>query len=845
MKNMMRRLVRFWKNRRRWQKAAMVLCLLAVIGVVTVYEWIFAGLPDIWALNAGMALPSTRIYDRQGRLLYQIADPKTGINQIIALSDLPPCMSQATIATEDANFYSHPGVDIQGIVRAMWINVKGGEVVAGGSTITQQVVRNLLFDPEQRAGRSLRRKLRESVLALELTRHYSREKILEIYLNQTYYGNLAYGIDAAAHAYFGKSAADLTLAECSMLAGLPQAPALYDPLTNPKSARDRQRIVLDLMVKHGYISQAQADQAYGEKLQFASTSFPEEAPHFVAAIWTQLQRDYPDALRAGGLEVTTTLDLDWQKVAQEAAQRHLDSLNHPPADEPPHNAHNAALVAMDPYTGQILAMLGSPDYSDESIDGAVNAALAPRQPGSALKPFTYAAAFDPTLPHPWTPATMILDVGTPFVTRRLESYTPANYGLVEHGPVLIREALASSYNIPAVVTLQHIGLDALVRLTTRLGITTLTDTSRFDLSLTLGGGEVRLSELTAAYAAFANGGYRIDPVYILEIRDKNGQILYQWKQPVRGQPVLDPRVTFLITSILSDNNARIPAFGPGSVLSIGRPAAAKTGTTTDFRDNWTIGYTPNLVVGVWVGNADNTPMVKVSGISGAGPIWNEFMRRVLVGLPEVEFTVPQGVVRAEVCATSGLLPTKYCPKIRDEWFIEGTVPTEKDNLYQPFTVDRRTGLLADQNTPPQDREERVYLVLPPEAHEWAIRQGIPQPPVGARLVGGETIPARLLSPDPYTIFQLSPVLPEGSQRIHLRVAVPTRAASVTYWLDGSLLVTVNQAPFDTWWPLYPGDHQLYAVVTLDDGSTITTDSIPFRVGAWIPPDQRPTSGVAQ
>ncbi|MEW6253918.1 MAG: penicillin-binding transpeptidase domain-containing protein, partial [Planctomycetota bacterium] len=457
---------------------------------------------------------------------------------------------------------------------------------------------------------------------------------------------------------------------------------------------------------------------------------------------------------------------------EDAAQRHLGRLNDPPADEPPHNAHNAALVALDPHTGQVLALLGSPDYFNERIDGAVNAALAPRQPGSALKPFTYAAAFDPQRADPWTPATMVLDVSTPFVTRRLESYSPANFGLVEHGPVLVREALASSYNIPAVVALDHIGVDALIRLLTRLGVSTLADASRFDLSLTLGGGEVRLLDLTAAYGALANGGYRVEPALLLEVRDRAGHILYEWTPPVQRDPVLDPRVTYLITDILSDNQARIPSFGPASPLNIGRPAAAKTGTTTDFRDNWTVGYTPNLVVGVWVGNADNTPMVEVSGISGAGPIWHEFVRQVLRGQPKQEFPVPAGLVRAEVCAISGLLPTPYCPRTRWEWFIDGTVPTTYDTLYQPFVLDRRTGLLADESTPPEEREERVYLVVPPEAREWAQRRGIPQPSVGAQRVGERDLRVRLLSPDPYTVFRLTPLLPPDLQRIRLAVSAP-------------------------------------------------------------------------
>ncbi len=837
-----RKLKRVWQRAKRWQKAA----FLALVGLSVVggglYAWIFAGLPSLDTLQSGVALPTTTIYDRQGRLLYQITDQRRGLNRTITLDDLPPCVVQATLATEDANFYHHPGVDVRGILRALWLNVRGGEVVAGGSTITQQVVRNLFLDPAQRQERTLRRKLREGVLALELTHRYSRDDILALYLNQTYYGNMAYGVEAAAWAYYGKSARDLTLAECAMLAGLPQAPAAYSPLTNPQAAKTRQRVVLDLMVKQGYLSAAEADRAYAEPITYAATPFPIHAPHFVAAVWTQLQRDYPEALRAGGLEVITTLDLDWQESAESVVRRQISALNNPPSGEPPHNAHNAALVALDPYTGHVLAMVGSPDYFDESIQGAVNAALAPRQPGSALKPLTYAAAFDPTQPDPWTPATMILDVRTSFVTRRQESYTPSNFGLVEHGPVLAREALASSYNIPAVVALEHVGVDALIRLATRLGITTLGDSTRYDLALTLGGGEVRLLDLTAAYGAFANGGYRVDPVYILEVRDRDGHVLYEWKPTARRERVLDPRVAFLITDILSDNEARIPSFGPGSALNIGRPAAAKTGTTNDFRDNWTVGYTPNLVVGVWVGNADNTPMVQVSGISGAGPIWHDFMRRVLRGQPKLSFSVPQGVTRAEVCATSGLLPTPYCPETVWEWFIEGTVPTEHDTLYRPFEVDRCAGevRLADANTPPECREERVYLVLPPQARDWAQRNGVPQPPAesgpAAQIVQAELSAVRLLYPDPYTIFRLSPQVPAQNQQIRLRLVTPAETVRVTYWLDGEPLATVSEAPFEHWWPLQVGVHTLYAEVTLQNGDTLTTDPVPFQVKAWSAPE---------
>lgn len=840
----MGRLRTFWRARSRRQRIGLLLGVLLALGGGLIYAWLLRDLPSVSDLEAGMALPSTRITDRYGRLLYQIADPQTGINQVIALEDLPEYLAQATVATEDANFYRHPGVDLEGVARAMWINLRGGEVVAGGSTITQQVARNLLLDPDQRAERTLRRKLREGILALELTARTSRDEILALYLNQTYYGNMAYGVQAAARAYFGKDAADLSLAESAMLAGLPQAPARYDPLSDPDAAKARQRVVLNLMARHGFITQAEADRAFDEELQYAAVPYPIEAPHFVAAVWTQLERQFPEQLYSGGLEVVTTLDLDWQRAAESAVRRHLDWLNNPPAGVPSHEAHNAAVVALDPHTGQLLAMVGSPDYADEQIDGAVNAALAPRQPGSALKPFTYAVAFDPQNARPWTAATMILDVKTPFVTRRLESYTPANFGLVEHGPVLVREALASSYNIPAVVALDHIGVDGLIRLLTRLGITTLDDPARFDLSLTLGGGEVRLLDLTAAYGALANGGRRVEPVYILAVRDRDGHLLYEWKPPAPADPVIDPRVAYLITDILSDNEARIPSFGPASALNIGRPAAAKTGTTTDFRDNWTLGYTPNLAVGVWVGNADNTPMVDVTGVSGAGPIWHEVMRRVLLGQPELRFTAPDGLVRAEVCATSGLLPAEHCPKTRWEWFIEGTVPTEADTLHRPFVIDRRSGLLADDDTPLAERDERVYLVLPPEAQDWARRRGIPQPPVDVHVLAGQDAPVRLLAPDPYTVFRLTPLVPPESQRIRLRIMAPAGAEQVIYRINGEPVATVSAAPFDAWWVLEPGEHTLGADVTLADGAVLSAEEVPFRVSAWVPPDERPASGPA-
>lgn len=825
----------------RRRRLGLTAAALALAFGLSLYFWLFADLPSIDRLQAGMALPSTRIYDRRGRLLYEIiSDTETGgRNTALPLHEIPQHCINATISVEDANFYSHPGVDVVGVTRALWLNLRGGEVLAGGSTITQQVARNLLLDPQQRAERSVRRKLREMILAVQLQNAYSKDDVLALYLNQSYYGNLAYGIEGAAQTYFGKGAPDLSLAECALLAGLLQAPAVYDPLTNLEAAQQRQVVVLDLMAGSGYVTELQAEQAKSEELQFAASPFPIEAPHFVMAVIKQLERDYGEALFRDGLEVTTTVDLDWQRAAQAVVQRQLFLLNHPVnPGRVPADANNAALVSIDPHTGQVLAMLGSPNYFDEAIDGAVNAALALRQPGSALKPFTYAAAFDPSRSQPWTPATMLLDVSTPFVTRRLQSYAPANFALVEHGPVLAREALASSFNIPAVVTLEHVGIGTMVNLAANAGLATLANNADIDLAVTLGGGEVRLLDLAQAYSVFPNGGYRVDPVFILRVADHAGSVLYQW-QPPQTMRVMDERVAYLITDILSDDNARIAGFGRNSALNIGRPAAAKTGTTTDYRDNWIVGYTPNLVTGVWVGNADNRPMVNVTGVSGAAPIWNAFMREVLLGQPRLAFSEPPGIVRLEVCAASGLLPTPECPHTRSEVFIEGTTPTEPDDMFQTFMLDRTTGRLADDSTPPDQRVERVYQVLPQEARDWGLRNGIVQPPLGAvvRLTEDDSV-LRLLEPDPYTVFQLSPILPFDSQRLRLIVGAPPATREVTYEMDGQMLGTVDAAPFDMWWALQPGDHALVAHAVLADGTRQTSESILFSVTTYAPPQSR-------
>lgn len=802
-----------------------------------IWNWLFIDLPSLDQLTQNLVIPSTKILARDGRLLYEIADPAGAHHTTIPLTDIPLALQRATIATEDASFYTNPGVEVLGILRALWINLTGGEVLAGGSTITQQVARNVLLDPQERAERTLTRKLRESILAWRLSRAYTKDEILALYLNQTYYGHLAYGVEAAAQTYFGKSARDLDLAESALLAGLPQAPSVYNPLLYPEAAQTRQAVVLELMVKQADITAAEAQLARTEALQFNPAPFPIEAPHFVFYVWNRLEQKYGPEVLLSGLTITTTLDLDLTHAAQSLVLHTLRQL----ADDttgPAHRATNAALVALDPHTGQILVMLGSPDYFDSEIFGAINLATAPRQPGSAIKPITYAAAFSPELCQasaltptcPWTAATMLLDVPTAFITKEGYSYAPQNFDRAFHGPASARQALAASLNVPAVFTLDQVGLSNMIRLAGRMGLTTLADADRFGLALTLGGGEVRLLDLTAAYGVLANGGQRVEPTPILQITDAGGRVIEQWAA-TSGERVLDERVAYLLTDILADNEARASTFGFNSLLQIGRPAAVKTGTTSDYHDNWTIGYTPELVTGVWVGNADNSPMVNLSGVAGAGPIWHDFMRQALSGKPEATFAEPPGLVRVEVCVPSGLLPTPLCPRTRTEIFLDGTAPAQPDNLYQSFNIDSRTGQLADVKTPAQFISPQVFLVLPPEAQDWARQNGLPQPPGGSSNVQrpASNFQLKLTSPDPNTVFQISPRLPRENQKIPFRAIAAEPVLSVTFVLDGVDVGTSREAPLEWWWMLEAGAHTLQARATLEGGDVVTSEAIQFTV----------------
>ena len=743
---------------------SILLVILAAFGTVAgVYAHFAQGLPDPGAIETAQeTFETTKIYDRTGQhLLYELFDPRRGDRTIVPLEEMPLYLHQATIAIEDRNFYENPGVNIRGILRAAWANFRG-EQIQGGSSITVQLIKNVLIPPEERYKKLYSRKIKESILALEISRRYpgreGKDQILEWYLNSNNYGNWAYGVEAAAKIYFGKHVQDLGLAECAMLAAQPQFPAL-NPINAPEEAKKRQHLVLDAMLREGYITAEQAVAAKSETLQVQSSlaeRFDIQAPHFSLYVQQRLEQAVgQQAYR--GLKVYTTLDLDLQQRAEEIAREYVKKLQ-----EDKRNVSNAAVVVIRPPTGEILAMMGSLDYWDKSIDGNVNVALADRQPGSAFKPFTYVTA----LAQGYTPATMIMDVRTGFYDDPNPYYVPENYSRKYHGPQRLRLALARSYNMPAVWMLSKVGVKNVINTAHRMGINTL-NADYYGLSLTLGGGEVRLLDMTYAFSVFTNGGVmagqpipeerrypgfrELEPVVILRIENSQGQVIGQYLYPETRQ-VLSPQLAFLMNDILSDNHARLAAFGVDNKLHLeDRPVAAKTGTTDDWRDAWTIGYTPQLAVGVWVGNSDNEPMEHVPGARGAAPIWQETMKYALGDAPVQEFVRPPGIVEARVCAVSGLLPTEHCPATVTERFLEGTVPSAHCDVHQAFRVNKETGKLASVHTPPELVEERVYEIFPPEAQDWVRENDIPQPPTeydeyGPGLVAGDVA---IIDPPPY------------------------------------------------------------------------------------------------
>ncbi len=687
--------------------------LVGVAGTLGVYAYYARTLPSVDELSErAETFQSARIYDRNGELLFEFFDPTGGRRSVVAYDEIPTVVIQATVATEDGSFFTNAGVSPLSTARALWQNLRAGEAVFGGSTITQQVAKNVFLTTE----RTLDRKIQEAILATELTRRYSKNDILAVYLNNTYFGNLAYGISAAAETYFGKDVADLDLHEAALLAGLIQAPVYWDPYTNPDGALGRRSVALGLMERRGYITAEEAQAAGDMPLDVQATAVNMRAPHMVMTVRQQLEQLVGEGrLYREGLQVYTTLDLELQEQAEAAVSQGIANLEGL-------NATNAALVAMDPQTGEVLAMVGSADFWSEAIAGQVNVALQPRQPGSTIKPLTYLAALE----MGWTPATMLMDVEQDFPDGANPPYRPVNYDGKFVGPLSLRAALGASRNIPAVYTLEQIGLPALLEMSSRLGITTLTRPD-YGLSLTLGGGEVTLLEMTGAYAALANGGYRVTPRTILTITDPTGKPILEPEVP-ESPAVIDPRRAFLITDILADNAARTPAFGAESAMVLPFPAAVKTGTTNDNRDGWTVGYTPNLVTGVWVGNSDNTPMAGLSGSRSAAPIWGSFMASAPANAAGTPFARPEGIVELEVCPVSGHPRTEDCPPARREIFVADQAPTDRCPVHTRVAVCQVSGKLATEFCPLDTVEQRPVEDYGQRFDGWAVALGKVVPP---------------------------------------------------------------------------------------------------------------------
>ncbi len=628
---------------------------------------------------------STKIYDREGKtLLYEVFENER--RTVVPLADLPLYVKQATIAVEDKDFYLHGALDFRGIARAALTNLLHLGRVQGGSTLTQQLIKNALLTREK----TYSRKIKELILAYRLETKFTKEEILQLYFNEIPYGSTVYGIEAASQYYFTKPAKELTLDEATLLAALPNAPSYYSPSgPHRDELQGRQKLILKLMRDQGYITSEKFEQTIKidtlKKIQAHRQGIV--APHFVMYVQDLLNQTYgEDVVASGGLKVITSLDITKQHLAEqivaEQAKKNVKNFN----------AHNAALISLDPKTGQILAMVGSKDYFGDlepagctpgkncQFEPNPNVTLRSRHPGSSIKPIVYTAAFM----KGYTPSTLLWDVVTTFKNYP-KDYEPHNYDSKEHGLVTMKKALAGSLNIPAVKTVYLTGVDRVLDLAERLGYTTLSDRSRFGLSIVLGGAEVKLLEHAGAFATLANEGVKQTISPILRVEDKNGQTLQEWKAGP-GEQIIDPEITRLTSNILSDNDARTYIFGAKNYLTLSdRPVAAKTGTTNDFHDAWAMGYTPSLVTGVWTGNNDNSPMRgKADGSAVAAPIWQRFMNEALKNTPPEQFTAPQ-------------------PIHTDKPVLDGS-----DQGGLVVTLDRASGKLATALTPPSLQVQKQY-----------------------------------------------------------------------------------------------------------------------------------------
>jgi 1A family penicillin-binding protein len=824
---------RYLGNRGKlWVRLAGLVLLTAVVGCVGILGlFIFFAKdlpsPDRVVRREGF---SSRIYDRNGKVLYDVfsGQKRTPVN----MDQVPKQLQDATVAIEDKNFYTHAGIDPLTPLRIAYNLVLKRRVV-GGSSLTQQLVKNVLLTNE----RTLWRKIKEFILTLEVESKYSKVQILQMYLNEVPYGGTAYGVGAAADAYFGKKVADLSLPEAAILAGLPQSPSTYSPTVGTRYI-DRAKEVLRRMREDGYITKSQEAEASNQLAQvvIATQSGLLKAPHFVFYVKQLLADKYGEkVVEEGGLRVTTTLDWDLQEKAQQIVTEEVAKVKHL-------NIGNGAAIVIDTKNGQILAMVGSKGWELPDYDGKFNVVTQGlRQPGSAIKPVVYVTA----LRKGYTASTMLMDVSTVFPGGDKPEYVPVDYDGKWRGPVLVREALGNSLNLPAVKMVSLVGIKDMLAMGYDLGFSSLEPTPellrRVGLSIALGGGEVKLIDMATAYSAFANGGRRIEPTAILKVTDINGKVLEENSPEESGRQVLSAEEAYIISAILSDPEARKITFGTGSLLEIpGKTVAVKTGTTNDKKDNWTVGWTPGSIVGVWVGNNDNTSMKQVaSGVTGASPIWRKIMLEVLKGKADEKFVRPEGIVEIDVDKVSGYRAHDGFEAKR-EIFIKGTEPWADDPTHKKVKVCKGEGKLA---TPADmasgNYEEKEFIYLKEEDPfesvtgknnwqegilNWLKDQADPKyhPPSE---YCGNTNPLWVRITDPGDKSRIN------SRDVKVRVEVddinPVRRIDV--FLDGNLRYTNGSAPYEVTIPNVSDGYHKIDIRAEDDKGNVGSRYTEFAV----------------
>jgi penicillin-binding protein 1C len=802
--------------------AGFVFFILFLIGTAVVFGFFARDLPSPNKLSEKNFQQSTKIYDRNGVLLYNVFGEQN--RTLVKLDRIPDDLKNATVAIEDQNFYKHRGFDLLGLARAMRDAVFEKKVT-GASTLTQQLVKNALLTPE----RTITRKMKEFILAVQIERRYDKDEILQIYLNEIPYGGTAWGSEAAANQYFGKHVWKLNLVESAILAGLPQSPTVYSPFgSDPQAYIARTKDVLRRMREDGYITEEQEEKAIKQlpKVKFATFGQDLKAPHFSIYVKNLLEEKYGAKLvQEGGLKVTTTLDIKLQNMAQKAVKDQVAAEKHL-------QVSNGAAAIQNVRNGQVLAWVGSKNYFAKDIPGQYDiVSQALRQPGSALKPFNYLTGFE----KGYTPATMFLDIRTDFGG----GYKPGNYDDREHGTVSVRPALGNSYNIPAVKMLAVNSVGGVIDTMKRLGITTLNDPSQYGLSLTLGGGAIKLKELTNAYAILGNGGKQVKTTVILKVTDSSGNIIEEYKEPEKPKQVVRAEHAYLVNNILSDPTAKYAGYGTywAGLLNFRKDVAVKTGTSEMKIDNWTFGYSPTYVIGTWVGNNDNSPMHPSlsSGVTGAAPIYRTISQKLFAGKKVESWKKPKGVVSVKVDAVSGMKPGKYSRNLNTEIFTKWQVPTQKDDMHVEKRICKPSGLLANPSCEAAGlARTKVYQVLyDPYTKQFSpgFKYCKPCPPTKTD--------TKIYTPkaDSLAVIITSP---SDNQTVGTNFTVkveatgPNDIVAVEFYLDDVLIATKTNDPYSAAFSgISVGDHEIKVKVYDNSGDSVE-ESIDVVVAGGVP-----------